>query len=66
MIDGYAQIGKSEEAFATFLKMLDGGVEPTRVAMMAALHACADLSDLERGRFVHKLVIQKKLDFEVP
>ncbi|GAU16442.1 hypothetical protein TSUD_117910 [Trifolium subterraneum] len=66
MIDGYAQIGKSEEAFATFLKMLDEGVEPTRIAMMAALHACADLGDLERGRFVHKLVIQKKLDFEVP
>ncbi|XP_045820983.1 pentatricopeptide repeat-containing protein At1g11290, chloroplastic-like [Trifolium pratense] len=66
IIDGYAQVGKSEEACATFMKMLDEGVEPTRVAVMAALHACADLGDLERGRFVHKLVIQKKLDFEVP
>ncbi|CAI8595932.1 unnamed protein product [Vicia faba] len=65
MIDGYAQIGKSEEAFATFLKMLDEGVEPTRVAVMAALHACADLGNLERGKFVHNLVIQMKLDFEV-
>ena len=64
MIDGYAQIGKSEEAFATFLKMLDEGVEPTRIAIMAALTACADLGDLERGRFVHKLVDRLKLDFE--
>ncbi|WJX36591.1 hypothetical protein P8452_24450 [Trifolium repens] len=66
MIDGYAQVGKSEEACATFMKMLDEGVEPTRVAVMAALHACADLGDLVRGRFLHKLVIQKKLDLVVP
>ncbi|RZC16328.1 Pentatricopeptide repeat-containing protein, chloroplastic [Glycine soja] len=29
MINGYEQNGESEEAFATFLKMLDEGVEPT-------------------------------------
>ncbi|KAL2318288.1 hypothetical protein Fmac_032164 [Flemingia macrophylla] len=60
MIDGYAQNGESEEAFATFMKMLDEGVEPTNVSMMGALHACANLGDLQRGRFVHKLLDQKK------
>lgn len=47
MINGYEQNGESEEAFATFLKMLDAGVEPTNVSMMGALHACANLGDLE-------------------
>lgn len=65
MIDGYAQNGESEEAYATFLQMLDERVEPTNVTMMGALHACANLGDLERGRFVHKLLDQLKLDFDV-
>ncbi|KAG5034865.1 hypothetical protein JHK87_009775 [Glycine soja] len=43
MINGYEQNGESEETFATFLKMLDEGVEPTNVSMMGALHACANL-----------------------
>ncbi|KAI4323600.1 hypothetical protein L6164_023193 [Bauhinia variegata] len=66
MIDGYAQNGDAEEAFATFLKMLDEGVEPSNVTIMGALHACADLGDLERGKFVHKLSEQLKLDSNVP
>ncbi|KAK7401404.1 hypothetical protein VNO78_12847 [Psophocarpus tetragonolobus] len=65
MIDGYAQNGESEEAFATFLKMLDERVEPTNVSMMGALHACANLGDVERGIFVHKLLEQQKLDLDV-
>ncbi|KAG5066183.1 hypothetical protein JHK86_009914 [Glycine max] len=60
MINGYEQNGESEEAFATFLKMLDEGVEPTNVSMMGALHACANL-----GRFVHRLLDEKKLTFDV-
>ncbi|KAI4323599.1 hypothetical protein L6164_023192 [Bauhinia variegata] len=65
MIDGYAQNGDAEEAFATFLKMLDEGVEPSNVTIMGALHACADLGDLERGKFVHKLLEQLRLDSNV-
>ncbi|CAJ1958727.1 unnamed protein product [Sphenostylis stenocarpa] len=65
VINGYEQNGESEEAFATFLKMLDEGVEPTNVSMMGALHACANLGDLERGRFVHRLLEEKKLGSDV-
>ncbi|KAF7824788.1 pentatricopeptide repeat-containing protein [Senna tora] len=65
MIDGYGQNGESEEAFRTFLKMLDEGVEPTNVTIMGALHACADLGDLERGKFVHKLLDQLKFSSNV-
>ncbi|KAK7259646.1 hypothetical protein RIF29_25258 [Crotalaria pallida] len=65
MIDGFAQNGESEEAYATFLQMLDEKVEPTNVTIMGALHACANLGDLERGIFVHKLLDQLKLDFDL-
>ncbi|KAK7262458.1 hypothetical protein RJT34_30031 [Clitoria ternatea] len=65
MIDGCAQNGESEEAYATFLKMLNEGVEPTNVSMMGALHACANLGDLERGRFVHELLDQRKLGLDL-
>ncbi|CAI8595938.1 unnamed protein product [Vicia faba] len=65
VIDGLAQNGESEEAFATFLKMLDEKVEPTNVSMMGALHACSNLGDLERGRFVHRLLDQMKFSSNV-
>ncbi|XP_014499599.1 pentatricopeptide repeat-containing protein At1g11290, chloroplastic [Vigna radiata var. radiata] len=65
VICGCAQNGESEVAFATFLKMLEEREVPTRVTMMGALLACANLGDLKRGRFVHKLLDQLKLDFDV-
>ncbi|CAK7336427.1 unnamed protein product [Dovyalis caffra] len=65
MIDGYVQSGDAEGAMVMFQKMLDEGVQPTNVTVMGALHACADLGDLERGKFVHKLVDQLKLDSDV-
>lgn len=55
MIDGYAQSGMSREALSLLHMMLDEGVEPTNVTVMEALHACAELGDLEQGMVVHKL-----------
>ncbi|KAM4082038.1 hypothetical protein ACJW30_11G138600 [Castanea mollissima] len=65
MIHGYVQSGDPEEAMAIFQKMLDEGVELTNVTVMEALHACADLGDLEGGKFVHKLVDELKLGYDV-
>ncbi|XWS08228.1 hypothetical protein CRYUN_Cryun41cG0061700 [Craigia yunnanensis] len=65
MIDGYVQSGDAEEAMVTFQKMLDEGVEPTDVTIMGAAHACADLGDLDRGTFVHKLFNKLKLGSNV-
>ena len=65
MIHGYVQSGDPEEAMEIFQKMLDEGVEPTNVTVMEALHACADLGDLEQGKFVHKLVDELKLGYDV-
>lgn len=65
VIDGYVQSGDPEEAMAIFHRMLDEGVEPTNVTIMETLHACADLGDLERGKFIHKLLDQLKLGSDV-
>ncbi|XP_010243611.1 PREDICTED: pentatricopeptide repeat-containing protein At1g11290, chloroplastic [Nelumbo nucifera] len=65
MIDGYAQNGDSEEAMEIFQKMMDEGVEPTDVTIMAALHACADLGDLQRGSYIHELLNQNGLGSDV-
>ncbi|KAK6933374.1 Pentatricopeptide repeat [Dillenia turbinata] len=65
VIDGYVQSGDVEEAMSVFQMMLDQGVEPTNVTVMGALHACADLGDLERGMFIHKLVDEFKINSDV-
>lgn len=65
MIAAYVEGGNPEEAMRIFQKMLDQGVEPTNVTIMEALHACADLGDLERGLFIHKLLDQLKLGTDV-
>ncbi|KAK8654964.1 hypothetical protein V6N13_107559 [Hibiscus sabdariffa] len=61
MIYGYVRSGYAEEAMVIFERMLDEGVEPTDVTIMGAAHACADLGDLDRGVFVHKLSDKLKL-----
>ncbi|XP_058109854.1 pentatricopeptide repeat-containing protein At1g11290, chloroplastic [Magnolia sinica] len=65
MMDGYVQSGDAEEAMEMFRKMLDEGVKPTDVTIMAALHACADLGNLEQGKYVHELLIEIGLGSDV-
>ncbi|KAG9446922.1 hypothetical protein H6P81_013050 [Aristolochia fimbriata] len=65
MIDGHAQNGRSEEAMKLFRMMMDKGVKPTDVTIMAALGACADLGDLDQGRLVHKLLIEYGLQSDI-
>ncbi|KAK1400910.1 Pentatricopeptide repeat-containing protein [Heracleum sosnowskyi] len=66
MIDGYAQSGEgAEEAWSLFQEMLSQGVKPTGVTIMAVLVSCAVLGDLERGKFVHRIVDQLGLGNDV-
>ncbi|XP_018849370.2 pentatricopeptide repeat-containing protein At1g11290, chloroplastic [Juglans regia] len=65
MIAGYGQNGDAEEAMKIFQNMLDEGFEPTNVTIMETLHACADLGDLARGKFIHELLDQLKLGSDV-
>ncbi|KAI3501715.1 hypothetical protein L1887_29688 [Cichorium endivia] len=65
MIDGYAQSGDSTESLILFQKMLDDGIKPTGVTIMAALHACADSGDLSRGQFLHQLANELNLQNDI-
>ncbi|KFK35672.1 hypothetical protein AALP_AA4G022300 [Arabis alpina] len=65
MIDAYVQNESPKEAMVIFEKMLEEGVKPTDVSVMGALHGCADLGDLERGRFIHELSVKLDLDRNV-
>ncbi|KAF9593231.1 hypothetical protein IFM89_020899 [Coptis chinensis] len=65
MIDGYAESGNSEEAMEIFQKMMKEGVEPTDVTIMGALQACADLGNLEPGKYIHDLAKQIGLGSDV-
>ncbi|KAL5547133.1 hypothetical protein UlMin_006820 [Ulmus minor] len=65
MIDGYVQSEDPEEAMTMFQKMLDEGFEPTNVTVMEALHASADLGDIEKGMFIHKLLDELNLGSDV-
>ncbi|KAI8571552.1 hypothetical protein RHMOL_Rhmol01G0128700 [Rhododendron molle] len=65
MIDGYTQNGDSKEALELFQQMLNERVEPTNVTIMKALSACADLGDIVKGEFIHKLLCQLELSSDV-
>lgn len=65
VIDGYVQNENSKEAMELLGKMLDEGVEPTNVTIMAALHACADLGDVTKGEFIHNLINQYNFSSDV-
>ncbi|XP_047327918.1 pentatricopeptide repeat-containing protein At1g11290, chloroplastic [Impatiens glandulifera] len=65
MIDGYTQNGDSEQALLLFERMMDQGLKPTNVTIMHALHACADLGDINRGESVHKLADELGLSSDV-
>ncbi|XP_064997663.1 putative pentatricopeptide repeat-containing protein At5g40405 [Musa acuminata AAA Group] len=61
MIAGYAKAGRAEEAVQLFKEMLSDDVTPDTVAMAAVLSACARLRDLKLGKWIHQLVIEKRI-----
>ncbi|XP_031490559.1 pentatricopeptide repeat-containing protein At3g12770-like isoform X1 [Nymphaea colorata] len=60
IIQGYAQIGQLEDAFALFRLMLrEGGVIPNAVTMISLVPACRHLGD---GECVHAFVVKLGLE----
>ncbi|PON70351.1 Tetratricopeptide-like helical domain containing protein [Trema orientale] len=53
MVAGCAKNGKSKLALYLFHQMRRAHVELDQVALVAALSACAELGDLELGRWIH-------------
>ncbi|XP_011624337.1 pentatricopeptide repeat-containing protein At1g11290, chloroplastic [Amborella trichopoda] len=65
MLNGYVQSGASEEALELFWKMQEEGIRVSDVTIMGALHACANLEDLEQGKLVHEQLIRAGLGSDV-
>lgn len=65
MVACYAQNGSPIEALNVYRRMDDVGLEPNSVTLISSLQACALTLDLEEGKRVHELVIQKGLESEL-
>ncbi|KAL6652517.1 hypothetical protein ACP70R_011442 [Stipagrostis hirtigluma subsp. patula] len=65
MISGYTQADQCQEALALFSEMQVAEVEPNDVTMVSVLSACAVLSALETGKWVHSYIRRKRLPLTV-
>lgn len=58
LIAGYARKAEGEHALATFVGMLQGGLEPTHFTYSSVFTALAGMGSLEQGKWVHAHVIK--------
>ncbi|OMO52853.1 hypothetical protein COLO4_36936 [Corchorus olitorius] len=56
MVAGFARNGKCKQALSYFNQMRRARVELDQVALMAALSACAELCDLQMGKWIHSYI----------
>lgn len=61
LIDGYVKAGEYREAMAVFENMLAVGPKANEVTMVSVLSSCAHLGALEKGRMMHKYVVDNGL-----
>ncbi|KAE8711782.1 Pentatricopeptide repeat-containing protein [Hibiscus syriacus] len=61
LIDGYVKSGDYKEALAVFEEMQILGPKANEVTMVSVLCACAHLGVLDRGRLMHRYVIDNGL-----
>ncbi|MED6112408.1 hypothetical protein PIB30_118546 [Stylosanthes scabra] len=62
MISGYVTAGKFFEAYGIFSDMREAHVEADAITFTSVLAACSQLAALEKGKDVHKLIIERKLE----
>ncbi|KAG6406326.1 hypothetical protein SASPL_133926 [Salvia splendens] len=53
MIAGFVRCGKPKKAIDIFREMKQVGLKPNEATVVAVLAACADLGDLDLGRWIH-------------
>ncbi|EOY21925.1 Tetratricopeptide repeat-like superfamily protein, putative [Theobroma cacao] len=53
MVAGFSRNGKCRQALSFFNQMRRARVQLDQVALLAALSACAELGDLESGKWIH-------------
>eukprot|EP01018_Ginkgo_biloba_P023309 Gb_30523 [translate_table: standard] len=65
MISGYAQNGYAIEALCLFHQMEVGGTKPNSVTFVSVLPACAQLGDLQQGKWIHDYIIRSGFESNV-
>ncbi|XP_010917966.1 pentatricopeptide repeat-containing protein At3g62890-like [Elaeis guineensis] len=63
MITGNSQAGRAEEAVQFFKRMLSDGVVPDAVTVISVLSACAQMRDLELGKWLHQFLAKENIAF---
>uniref|UniRef100_A0A7N0T263 DYW domain-containing protein n=1 Tax=Kalanchoe fedtschenkoi TaxID=63787 RepID=A0A7N0T263_KALFE len=63
MIDGFVEDGRPLDAIRLFDRMLEAGVEPNDITIVAVLGACSEVGALGMGKKVHELVERKGFGF---
>ncbi|KAL0335607.1 UNVERIFIED_CONTAM: Pentatricopeptide repeat-containing protein [Sesamum radiatum] len=58
MIAGCAQNGRCKEALTLFSEMQLENIEFDQVTLVAVLSACAELGDLNLGKWIHSYVVE--------
>lgn len=66
MIAGYAQNEQGGNAFEIFHQMQLAGLKPNKYTFASVVTACGSLEALEKGKWVHALIVKSSLDSEVP
>ncbi|ESW25005.1 hypothetical protein PHAVU_003G000200 [Phaseolus vulgaris] len=61
LISGYTRTHCPHQAITLFRTMLVHNVQPDKIAILAALSACADLGALELGVWIHSYIERHKL-----
>ncbi|XP_031484161.1 pentatricopeptide repeat-containing protein At5g40410, mitochondrial [Nymphaea colorata] len=64
LIVEYARSGCHRTSLDMFWRMIEGGLECTRIAMAKVLHACACLRDIEQGRRIHDHIITSGIEVD--
>ncbi|CAL5210151.1 unnamed protein product [Lathyrus oleraceus] len=59
LINGYFRNDCAEEALRVYSRMMDEGVEPDCASLVSVLPACGVLKNVEVGREVHALALEK-------
>ncbi|KAJ7970767.1 Pentatricopeptide repeat [Quillaja saponaria] len=65
MVACYSHNEAGTEALDLFNEMIDKGIVPNSVTVVSALQACASTCNLEAGRKIHKLAIDKDFELDI-
>ncbi|KAL2232957.1 UNVERIFIED_CONTAM: Pentatricopeptide repeat-containing protein [Sesamum indicum] len=62
MISGYVSAGCYFEALSIYDEMREAGISPDAITFTSAVAACSQLAALERGKELHKCIIECRLN----